>query len=136
MKDKKTMRITLSTFFLVIAIIVIIIMGVFIFVQHSKSNSEIETLKNNTTNLQDTIDSLQTKINEISNTITDDNTKSENLSANTISNQNVSSKTEVTEKQTLNANGYNITLYSNNEVKIVPVIKDLQTILGNTRKYK
>lgn len=132
MEEKKVIQISLSTVFLIIAIIVIVIMAYYIYIEKTNANKEISGLKANASNMQNTIDDLQGKIDSIFNTINKHDTNV--ISNNVTSNTNVSDLSEsvVTEKQRLDGTGYTITLYSNNEVKITPIIKDLQTIFGNT----
>lgn len=64
---------------------------------------------------------------------TNSNREDSELETSVTINQDISNSNEsvVTEKQNLNGVGYTITLYSNNEVKITPIIEEIQTILGN-----
>jgi len=65
MEEKKTIKISLSTFFLILAIIVIVIMGVFIFkFYNDKKVADSEVKK-----LESTIDTLEGKINSIEGTL-------------------------------------------------------------------
>ena len=66
MENKKG---NLSTVFLVIAIILIGVMGVFMYMQKTESDKQIAELENNAGKLQETINDLQGKIDTISNTI-------------------------------------------------------------------
>ena len=72
MEEKKSLKISLSTFFLFIAIIVIILMACYIYKEKTNSNKEIADLEANSVNMQNTIDDLQGKIDSISNTINSD----------------------------------------------------------------
>ena len=74
MKEKNSIKISLSTFLLIIAIIAIIVMGIFIY----KINNEktIETQKSadlqaQVSSLNSTVNNLQSKINTISETVND-----------------------------------------------------------------
>jgi len=132
MEERKTVKISLSTSLLIIAIIIILIMSIFIFLQQLQSKKEIAELENNSKNLQETIDNLQNKIDNTPHTINDNTIINEEKAIETVNTTpNVSSANTVVVKQKLNGMGYNITLYSNNEVKIMPVKEDLQTILGS-----
>ena len=66
MENKKG---SLSTVFLVIAIILIVVMGAFMYMQKTESDKQIAELENNASKLQETINDLQGKIDTISNTI-------------------------------------------------------------------
>ena len=76
MEEKKVTKISLSTFFLILAIIVILIMGIFIFrlynekAEETKKSSELQTQVNS---LNGTINDLQGKIDNISETINPNN---------------------------------------------------------------
>ena len=72
MNEKKPIKISLSTFFLIIAIIVIIVMGIFIYkisVDKIKAEEKAEVLNSEVTELEGAVDNLQGKIDSISNTI-------------------------------------------------------------------
>ena len=58
-----------STIFLVIAIILIVVMGALLYMQKTEADRQIAKLENNAGKLQETINDLQGKINTISNTI-------------------------------------------------------------------
>ena len=66
MENKKG---SLSTVFLVIAIILIVVMGALLYMQKTESDKQIAELENNASKLQETINDLQGKIDTISNTI-------------------------------------------------------------------
>ena len=68
MENKKG---SLSTVFLVIAIILIGVMGVFMYMQKIEADRQIAELENNASQMQETINNLQGKIDNISNTIND-----------------------------------------------------------------
>lgn len=61
MEEKKSLKISLSTFFLILAIIVIIIMAYYIYITKKESNKEIDDLKENAIGMQSTITNLQSK---------------------------------------------------------------------------
>lgn len=86
MEEKKQLKMSLSTFLLIIAIIVIIVMACYIYIDKTNSNKEIANLETNATNMQNTIDNLQDKIDSISNTINSNTTKD---TTNKISNDEV-----------------------------------------------
>ena len=69
MEDKKEIKVSLSTVLLIIAIILIGVMGVFMYMQKTESDRQIAELENNASKLQETINDLQGKIDTISNTI-------------------------------------------------------------------
>lgn len=72
MNEKKPIKISLSTFFLIIAIIVIIVMGIYIYkisVDKMKEEEKVEILNSEVTELEGTVNSLQEKINSIANTV-------------------------------------------------------------------
>lgn len=83
MEEKKVTKISLSTFFLILAIIAIIVMGIFIYklsndkATESKKSAELQTQVNS---LNGTISALQEKINKISETI-NANSSNENTSS-------------------------------------------------------
>ena len=71
MENKKG---SLSTVFLVIAIILIGVMGVFMYMQKTEADRQIAELENNASKMQETINDLQGKIDTISNTINSNKT--------------------------------------------------------------
>lgn len=74
-------RCSLLTIFLVITIILIMVMGVFMYMQKTKSDRQINELEDNVIRMQETINNLQGKIDTISkatnltNTSKEDNTQ-------------------------------------------------------------
>ncbi len=129
MEEKKVIKISLSTFFLILAIIVICVMGYFIFKLNddkTKATEKVSELNNQVAKLENSMDNLQEKINKI--TDTNNNTKLDNERTE----ENKSNITAVTEKQILTGLGYTITLYSNNEVKLAINESELRTIIGGT----
>ena len=89
MKEEKAKKISLSTFFLILAIIIIAIMGLFIYnlnndkTTETKKSAELQTKANN---LNNNINELQEKINSISNTISSVNTVANSNKNETIEN--------------------------------------------------
>lgn len=59
MEEKKSLKISLSTFFLLLAIIVIIAMAYYIYTEKTNYNKEIANLEANAANMQSTIEDLQ-----------------------------------------------------------------------------
>ena len=92
MEEKKSLGIHLSTFFLFISIIVIIVMAFYIYIEKTNSNKEIENLEANATNMQNTINDLQDKINSISNTIGSNTSNSKENNTNTTENIQTATK--------------------------------------------
>lgn len=82
MEKKESFKISLSTFFLIISIIIIIIMAIYICIEKRNSNKEVASLESNAINMQEKIDNLQEKIDSISN-IVDTNSISKNNSTST-----------------------------------------------------
>lgn len=96
MEEKKVTKISLSTFLLILAIIVIIVMGIFIYKLNNDKTVEVQKsteLQDKVNNLNNTISDLQGKINTISETISS-NFSNENQ--NTINNSNPSNSAENT----------------------------------------
>lgn len=90
MEEKNVTKISLSTFFLILAIIAIIVMGVFIYKLNNDKTAEVQKsteLQAQVNSLNGTVSDLQGKINNISETInsnnsTENTTKSENSTQN------------------------------------------------------
>ena len=90
MKEKNVTKISLSTFFLILAIIAIIVMGIFIYKLNNDKTAEIQKsaeLQSQVNSLNGTINDLQEKINSVSNTI---NSVTNASQKNTLSNNNTS----------------------------------------------
>lgn len=126
MEEKKSIKISLSTFFLILAIIALVVMGFFIYKlsdDKTKATEQVKELNNQVAKLENSMNNLQEKVNkiqDINNNTESDNEKTEE------------NNTAVTKKQTLTGVGYTITLYSNNEVKLVINESDIRTIIGST----
>ena len=115
MEEKKSTKISLSTFFLIIAIIAICVMGFFIYKLNddkTKATEKVSELNNQVAKLENSMNNLQEKVDKIPDT--NNNTKLDNEKTE----ENKSNSSTVTEKQTITGAGYTITLYSNNEVKL------------------
>ena len=81
MDEKKPLKISLSTFFLILAIIVIVVMGFFMYKLYNEKSiatQEIADLNTEVSNLQSTVNDFQQRIDNISNT-----TSSEEVTNNT-----------------------------------------------------
>ena len=75
MREKNEIKISFSTFFLILAIIVIIVMAYFIYKFYNEKTLEakkVSDLNSQINSLESTVNNLQGKINSISNTINDD----------------------------------------------------------------
>ena len=79
--EKNVTKITLSTFFLILAIIVIVLMGVFIYKLNNDKTSEIQKsteLQGQVNSLKETIIDLQSKTNKVSYVLTENENKANN----------------------------------------------------------
>ncbi|MBR3697754.1 MAG: hypothetical protein IKM97_05820 [Clostridia bacterium] len=95
MEEKNVTNISLSTFFLILAIIAIIVMGIFIYKLNNDKTTEIQKsteLQSQVNSLNGTVSDLQGKINNISETINSNNSSE---SSNTINNNNSTENTTV-----------------------------------------
>lgn len=108
MEDKNTIKVSLSTVFLIIAIIVIIIMGMFMFKivgDKAKAEEKVENLNGEVSNLEGKVNDLQGKINSISNTINSNNT-SKNQASNSVVSNNTTTNSNVSEEKVLEKGTY------------------------------
>ena len=101
MEEKNATKISLSTFFLILAIIAIIVMGIFIYKLNNDKTTEIQKsteLQAQVNSLNGTVSDLQGKIDNISKTINSNNsTNTENktnTSNNSIIKDNTANNTE------------------------------------------
>ena len=97
MNEKKPIKVSLSTFFLLIAIIIITVMGYFMYKLYNdkvKATDKIEQLNNQINTLQNSANQLQTNINKIS--------KENNLENNTVVSNNSNTNNDSKEKNTNN----------------------------------
>ena len=69
MEEKKSINISSSTLFLILALIAIIAMAYYIYLQKINTNNEISILETNAVIMQNTINNLKQKIDDASNTI-------------------------------------------------------------------
>ena len=79
MEEKKTAKISVSTFFLIFAIIIIIIMGFFTFKFYNDkklADEEIEKLNNQINTMESSITNLQTTIDNVSNALNNNSSNS------------------------------------------------------------
>ena len=134
MEEKNVTKISLSTFLLIIAIIAIIVMGIFIYKLNNERTMEIQK----STELQSQVNSLNGTINDLQGKIT---TISETINANS-SNENTSSAKEYQISGTYyqkNAQGDepNYTFSSNNKVTYGALwtCSGTYTINNNTIKF-
>ena len=95
MEDKKITKISFSTFFLILAIIVIIAMACYIYIEKTNSSKEIANLEANATNMKSTINDLQGKINSISDTINSNSSKENTTTATTSNNHDTVSNDSI-----------------------------------------
>lgn len=76
MEEKKSIKVSLSTVFLILAIIAIIIMGYYIYnisAQNKIANEELNSLNAEISVLKDSVENYQQKIDSISNTLNSEN---------------------------------------------------------------
>lgn len=101
MEEKKTTKISLSTFFLIIAIIAICVMGFFIYKLNddkTKATEQVSELNNQITSLENSVSSLQGKIDTISNTSVSNSNTIETNKSNTNNGNNASFSEEQVKK--------------------------------------
>lgn len=92
MEEKNVTKISLSTFFLILAVIAIIVMGIFIYKLNNDKTAETQKsaeLQAQVNRLNGTVGELQGKINTISDTVS----SKDNANTNTVDNT-INSKTE------------------------------------------
>lgn len=97
MEEKKVTKISLSTFFLILVIIAIIVMGIFIYKLNNDKTVEIQNsteLQAKVDSLNETVSELQEKINKVSETVDVEDSIQEN-SSNALT-TNSSNKNDVT----------------------------------------
>lgn len=98
--EKNVIKISFSTFFLILAVIAIVIMGVFMY-KISKDKSAEQQKSNE---LQSQVNNLQEKIDQISNTINSNTINSNNTSISKDNNVNNSNTIETSKNNTNNTN--------------------------------
>lgn len=139
MEEKKVTKISLSTFFLILAIIAIIIMGFFIYKINNDKNAEIKKsteLQSQVNSLNGTVSNLQGKIDSISETINpNSSSKTENLK----NSNETSSKKETLEEANITNKVNKTGLIGETTYEIEdPAIKHLEgfdVILENSKVY-
>lgn len=97
MEEKKVTKISLSTFFIILAIIAIIVMGIFIYKLNNDKTIEIQKsteLQAKVNSLNGTVSELQEKINKVSETVNEETPAQANSS--NASTTNNSNKNDVT----------------------------------------
>ena len=123
MEEKKVTKISLSTFFLILSILIIIVMAYFIYKINNEKNIEtqkVANLNNEVNSLQSTVNNLNEKINDVSNIVNSPNndntisnnsinTNNSNIINNTSNNASSSKYIEMTEA---NYKKYNTSPYS------------------------
>ena len=89
MEDKpKKIQISMSGLFLIIAILVIAVMGVYIYMQDQNAKLEVAKLEEDKASLQNTVNELQGKVDEVANIVNETPTmSSDNVKENTATNQ-------------------------------------------------
>ena len=93
MEENKITKISLSTFFLILAIIAIIVMGIFIYKLNNDKTAEIQKsneLQSQVNSLNSTVSDLQEKINKVSETVNSNSTVPNTNTNNTSNNTNSS----------------------------------------------
>ena len=106
MEKKESFKISLSTFFLIIAIIIIIIMAIYICIEKSDSNKEVASLEANAINMQEKIDSISNIVDN--NSISEDNSTTTSYNTtNTTENNSINSTSSNLSNNTKNENSQN-----------------------------
>ncbi len=96
MEEKKSIKISLSTVLLIIAILIIVIMCFYIYIEKQNSTKKIENLESDANNMKSTINSLQEKLNNINNIISQNvSNTNKNNSTNTNNSNNSSEPIQV-----------------------------------------
>ena len=99
MEDKKGIKISLSTLFLILSLIIIIVMGIFIYkfynekTEATKKSAELQTQVNS---LNGTVSNLQGKLNSISETINSDKTNKNTITTKDLAQTTTTNNDEIT----------------------------------------
>lgn len=96
MEEKKVTKISLSTFFLILSIIVIVVMTIFMYKLYNEkieANEKSDELQTQVTSLNSTVNNLQEKIDSISSEINSNNSADNSTTQNTKVNTNTSTTT-------------------------------------------
>lgn len=107
MEDKQVTKISLSTFFLLLAILAIVVMGIFLFkfyIENSELSEKSTKQDEKISNLQNNVDNLTSQLNQISTLDNKSNVDSENVT------NNISTNTTTTTKKDSN-NQINLSSY-------------------------
>ena len=135
MEEKNVTKISLSTFLLIIAIIAIIVMGVFIYkINNEKTlaSNKIKELNYQINNLQTTIESLQGKIENVSNIINKENNESTDKNNNQSTNNSTINMEKIYLPQTFKAKGEESTTEANFEYYIEEEKKYIEVKVSNS----
>lgn len=132
MSEKTPVKISLSTFFLVIAILVIIAMGMYLYIEKTNSNKIITELENSNADMEATIDNLQDKIDTISNTINSNtSTNISNDREETSNTDNVSYIIAQVKDTSVNGLSYKMKMITDEKE-----IKKLMNIINSAKEYE
>lgn len=134
MEEKKSIKISLSAFFLILAIITIVVMGLFIYKLNNEKSEETKKsaeLQAQVDSLNGTVSNLQNKINNISETI---NSNNSNLSENSEESKNTSNNQPSTPNITENIK-YDVEV-SLSEIENIKSGIDTTEIEAFYKKYK
>lgn len=96
MEENKSVKVSLSTVFLIFAIIAILIMGYYIYnisAQNKIANEELNSLNTEISHLKDSVETYQETINSISNTLNSENSNKNDVSSKDSENKNNTSNT-------------------------------------------
>lgn len=96
MKKKKSLQISLPTFFLFLTIFVILFMIYYIYTEKTNYNKEIVALKTNTASMQNTIDNLRVEINSLTNASTSNEIKNDEKTTNTMNSNKIKNNEKTT----------------------------------------
>lgn len=137
MEEKNVTKISLSTFFLILAIIVIIVMGIVMYKLNNDKTTEIKKsteLQAQVNNLNVTVSELQEKINKVSETINSNVSNTNNIDSKSNDTQTSSSQlsTENTIKELFLAKLKAIN--NSNSEKLLDYRVDKVEILSNSEK--
>ena len=140
MEEKNVTKISLSTFFLILAIITIVIMGIFLYKLNYEKTTEIQKsaeLQAQVNNLNGTVSDLQEKINTISETIENKSPTSKTPETSKTSKNEINQEENVTTKNTSSKQKWNgdITSIDMSGLKKDDVQYEELTSLVNSPKY-
>jgi preprotein translocase subunit YajC len=137
MEEKKATKISLSTFFLILAIIIIVIMSICMYKFYNEktdANKKTAELQTEVSNLNRIVSVLQGKIDEISSTVNSDKTNTTNIDDKSNDNKN-SSYQPTTEETIKNLFLAKLKALDNsNSEKLLDYRVDKVEILSNSKK--